>query len=56
MKIEAKERIPSANCYMGLDYENWVLLNSGAEIEIKKIPEKLKDYVKRVYNKEKEEE
>ncbi len=57
MKIISKERIPSADCYKGLDYEDWVKLNGGAEVELAKIPDKLKDYVKRVYNtKEKEEE
>ena len=46
MKIKLKNKpIPIFRSYCGLDVSDWEKLNAKEEIEIKEIPEALKDYV-----------
>ena len=50
MKIKLKEsvKLSSMNNYCGLDYDSWVALNQGKEVELDVVPENIKEKVEEV--------
>ena len=55
MKIKAIKKIPSSDCYFGLDMETWIKLNAGKKVTVDKINDKLSDYVEVIEEKKKKE-
>lgn len=55
MKIKAIKRIPSSDCYFGLDIEKWIKLNAGKRVSVDKVSDKLLEFVEVIEEKPKEE-
>jgi|TARA_R100001530_G_scaffold82817_1_gene57686 hypothetical protein len=45
VKIKEGEKLSSMYNHCGLEMEDWVALNQGKEVELKSIPELIKDQV-----------
>ncbi len=46
MKIKAKKHVDSSDSYHGIkNMDDWYNLNAGKVVEMKEVPESLKDYV-----------
>ena len=45
VKLKKDEKISSNMNYMGLEYNDWIALNQGKEIELDVIPDKIKDQI-----------
>jgi|14_taG_2_1085336.scaffolds.fasta_scaffold07088_5 hypothetical protein len=55
MKIKLiKDQLSSANAHQGLRVSDWLKLNNGGSIEVDSIPELIKDKVKEIKQKPKE--
>ena len=50
MKIKLKngEKLSSMNNYCGLDYDSWIALNQGKQVELSVVPEGIKDNIEEV--------
>ena len=45
VKLKKGESISSNMNYCGLDYDDWVALNQGKQVEMNSIPDKIKEQV-----------
>jgi len=48
VKLKSGKKLSSMNNYCGLDYDSWIALNQGKEVELGVVPEYIKEDVEEV--------